>query len=160
MPNTNPALENQKHFRGMPCRRGIGLTDADEYPHESEVRVKLMEWGRWRAGELATFSSVSSIAWDELTAISRELKRSDFRMPIIERNAELTNRTLRALYDQSSQQHDALLHYHFKTTSLAAIARVVRIRTLDIGVLLRHAHDNFHHSLVQLSIKSASSFAN
>lgn len=99
------------------------MSEIQVYPHEDEVRVRLIEWGRWRAGEGATICGGCPQAWDEMSAITAELNRRESHMPVITRNAELTDRALVELKAQSDKQHRALLHYHFRSTDFRSIAR-------------------------------------
>lgn len=131
------------------------MSDIDVYPHETEVRVKLIEWGRWRAGEGATVSGGCPQGWDEMTAITVELNRRDTFIPMITRNAELTDRALVELKRQNDKQHRALLHYHFRSTDARSIARVAAVHHREVSQLLRFGHDNFHAIRSQVSISAA-----
>ena len=135
------------------------MSDIDVYPHETEVRVKLIEWGRWRAGEGVTLSGGCPQAWDELTAITAELNRRGACIPVITRNAELTDRALVELKAQSDKQHRALMHYHFRSTEFRSIARAAATHHREVPLLLRHSHDNFYVIRSQISISAAPALA-
>lgn len=131
------------------------MSDIDLYPHESEVRVKLIEWGRWRAGEGVTMSGGCPQAWDELSAITADLNRRDTFIPTITRDAELTDRALVQLKSQSDKQHRALIHYHFRSTDARSVAKASAVHHREVDQLLRHGHENFHAIRAQISITTA-----
>lgn len=124
-----------------------------------EVRRHLMNWGRWCRGEDGSVKSSAGIAWDELTAVLRELNRRHDNIPTFTREAELTARALIALAWQASKQRRALIHYHFHSTAARSIARAARVHHADVAVLLRHAHHNFTHLRQQISINPTPSLA-
>jgi hypothetical protein len=115
---------------------------AAAYPYEDEVRVKVCEWDRWRRG--ATGSPVSVEMHPDEAALKREMKAdSGIAIPTIAAEAEVTNRTIRAMREQLPAQCVALLHYHLQSVSNIEIARKLECSRNRVPVILTLAHSNF-----------------
>ena len=131
------------------------MSDIDVYPHETEVRVKLTEWKRWTLGEGATVAS-NGRCLDNDVINTREINRPNSYIHTNVSEAEKTDRALRELRAQSSKQHAALLHYHFKSTDGRSITRAASLaHHSEVTMVLRHAHENFRVIRASVSIKAA-----
>lgn len=131
------------------------MSDDERYPHETEVRSKLMEWAAWLSGEGFPIAGGCPLAWDEGAAVRRDQARDDFRIPVIVADAELSNRVICTMREQSPTQWLSLSHYHFTSTVHRTIARLAGVHHIRVDDILRHAHENFITFRGLLRVKNA-----
>lgn len=117
----------------------------DQYPDESIIHTKLAAWHQWINGDMGTVGGGGMASLSEEACIEREKRKDVFRLPVVVSDAECTNRALSALMAQSVPQHQALIHYHFRSTSLESVAKRAGVRLSNAHQLLNMAHDNFMH---------------
>ena len=117
----------------------------DVYPDESVVRAKLQAWHQWRNSDVGLVGNGRMANFSEDAAARRDQTQNEFRLPIVVSDAQCTDRALKLLRDNATQQHAALMHYHFKSSCLRSVALAAGARTTVAAALLKHAHSNLMH---------------
>ncbi len=115
----------------------------DVYADESIVRAKLQAWHQWRNSDVGLVGTGRMANFSEDAAARRDQTQNEFRLPIVVSDAQCTDRALTLLRDNSTKQHAALMHYHFKSSCLRSVALAAKIRNIAAAALLTTAHSNF-----------------
>lgn len=120
----------------------------DIYPEESVVAAKLNAWSQWRRGD-GVRGTVAGQAFDPMTALTRELNRDNFRLPMLVSDAEHTDRAIKAMRKDHDREWLALECYHLRNSASRRVAQAARVHHADVPAILRRAHDNFRYFRAQ-----------